>query len=50
MADTVRITVTLRKEKVSALAAEADKKGLPLPTFCRILLSETADNYTENRG
>lgn len=50
MADTDRITVTLRKEKISILAEEANKKGLPLPTFCRILLSETADKYQADRG
>lgn len=45
MAETGRITVTLTLDRIEVLEMEAAKKGLSLPTFCRVLLSETADEF-----
>lgn len=46
---TDRITVTLTVDRIESLKKEALSKGLSLPTFCRVLLSETADEFTANR-
>lgn len=39
-----RTTVTLLKEKSNKLEAEAKAKGLSLPTYCRVVLSDVADS------
>ena len=38
-----RVTVTLEIDKYSILLTQAKIKGLPLPTYCRLLLSEFAE-------
>lgn len=40
---TGRVTVTLSLDRIAALEKKAAKKGLPMPTYCRALLSEVAD-------
>lgn len=39
----VRVTVTLTAERFAELAKKAQKKGLPTPTYARVLLSELLD-------
>jgi hypothetical protein len=45
---TYRVTVTLDAEKHLLLTKYSKKKGLPLPTICRLLLSEDADRLAED--
>lgn len=40
---TIKVTVTLSDSKHQSLMVMAAKKGLPVPTYCRVLLSEIAD-------
>lgn len=43
MSESVRITVTISKEKAELLKQKAVKAGIPTPTYCRVLLSEAAE-------
>lgn len=47
MAGAKRVTVTLTADRVQTLEEEATRKGLPLTLFCRLLLSEIADDFEE---
>jgi len=40
---TGRVTVTLSLDRIAELEKQAEKKGLPMPTLCRGILSEVAD-------
>jgi len=41
---TVTTTVTLAEDKFAVLKNEADRRGLPTPTFFRSILSEAASD------
>lgn len=40
---TIRVTVMLEEEKYAVLEELSKKKGLSVPTYCRLLLSEWAE-------
>ena len=44
---TIRTTITLNEDKHRALGKQADDKGMPLPTYMRMLLSEFAEVPTK---
>ena len=43
MAETIRVTIMLNEDKYAALEQQAHEKGLPVATYCRMLLSEFAE-------
>jgi hypothetical protein len=42
---TERVTVTVENKRLESLRVEGKRRGLKLPLFCRILLTEMADEF-----
>ena len=42
--NTGRVTVTLSIDRIKVLEKLAKGKGIPMPTYCRVMLSEIADS------
>lgn len=44
----MRVTPVLEPERYAVLKKEASKRALSLPMFCKMLLSEAADQFKKN--
>lgn len=42
---TDKVTVTMPVDRIESLRKEATAKGLSMPTFCRLLLCDLAEDF-----